>query len=46
MWEGLVVSCVDLVPVSCSPKFSVLGEHKAQGEQSGCLNLVLSLGWF
>lgn len=44
--EGLVVSCVDLVPVSCSPKFSVLGKHKAQGEQSECFNLVLALGWF
>lgn len=44
--EGLVVSCVDLVPVSCSPKFSVLGKQKAQGEQSECFNLVLSLGWF
>lgn len=40
--EGLVVSCVDLVPVSCSPKFSVLEKYKAQGGQSGMRVLILS----
>lgn len=43
--EGLVVSCVDLVPVSCSPKFSVLEKYKAQGEQSGMRVLILSCPW-
>lgn len=43
--EGLVVACVDLVPVSCSPKFSVLEKYKAQGEQSGMRVLILSCPW-
>lgn len=43
--RGLVVSCVDLVPVSCSSKFSVLEKYKAQGKQSGMRVLILSCPW-